>query len=92
MVDTHEHKCLFAAMQPSMVDLANALRERLAIIRDAESRRDQEKHMARLRAISEKIDQLQTALPQPIDPQLAHFLQRRSYDKALEFIENTTRR
>ncbi len=79
-------------MQPSVVDLANALRERLAIIRDAESRRDQEKHMARLRAISEKIDQLQTALPQPIDPQLAHFLQRRSYDKALEFIENTTRR
>lgn len=79
-------------MQPSMVDLANALRERLAIIRDAESQRDQEKHMARLRAISEKIDQLQTALPQPIDPQLAHFLQRRSYDKALEFIENTTRR
>lgn len=79
-------------MQPSMVDLANALRERLAIIRDAESRRDQEKHMARLRAISEKIDQLQTALPQPIDPHLAHFLQRRSYDKALEFIENTTRR
>lgn len=79
-------------MQPSMVDLANALRERLGIIRDTESRRDQEKHMARLRAISEKIDQLQTALPQPIDPQLAHFLQRRSYDKALEFIENTTRR
>jgi len=79
-------------MQPSMVDLANVLRERLAIMRDPESRRDQEKHMARLRAISEKIDQLQTALPRPIDPQLAHFLQRRSYDKALEFIENTTRR
>jgi len=80
------------AMEEAMVDLANALRERLAIIRDAESRRDQEKHTARLRAISEKIDRLQTALSQPIDPQLAHFLQRRSYDKALEFIENTTRR
>jgi len=80
------------AMQETMVDLANALRERLAIVRDAESRRDQETHRARLRAISEKIDQLQTALPQPIDPQLAHFLQRCSYDKALEFIENTTRR
>ena len=80
------------AMQEAMVDLGNALRERLAIIRDAESRRDQEKHMGRLRAISEKIDQLQRELPQSIDPQLAHFLQRRSYDKALEFIENTTRR
>jgi len=79
-------------MQEAMVDLANALRERLAIIRDAASRRNQEKHQARLRAISEKINRLQTALPQPIDPQLAHFLQRSSYDKALEFIENTTRR
>ena len=79
-------------MQQDMVDLANALRERLTIIFDSKSRRDPEKHQARLRAISEKIDQLQTALPQPIDPELAHFLQRRSYDKALEFIESTTRR
>lgn len=75
------------AMQGDMGNLANALRERLAIIRDGESRRDSEKHTARLRAISEKIDQLQAALPQPIDPQLAHFLQRRSYDKALEYLE-----
>ena len=37
--------------------------------------------------ISEKIDKLQAALPQPIDPRLAHYLQRRSYDKALEFLE-----
>jgi hypothetical protein len=28
-------------------------------------------------------------LPKPIDPQLAHFLQRKSYDKALEFLEET---
>lgn len=68
-------------------DLAAALRERLAIIGDEESRRDPEKHTARLRAVSEKIDNLAAALPQPIDPQLAHFLQRRSYDKALELLE-----
>jgi hypothetical protein len=74
------------------VDLAAALRERLALIGDEESRRDQSKHMARLQAISDKIDMLQAALPQPLDPQLAHYFQRRSYDKALEFIENTTRR
>jgi hypothetical protein len=42
-----------------------------------------------LRAISEKIDKLQAALPQPIDPRLAHYLQQRSYDKALEFLENS---
>ncbi len=75
-------------MQNSLVDLANALRERLAIISDNESRRDPEKHMTRLRAISEEIDNLAAALPKSIDPQLAHFLQRKSYDKALELLED----
>ena len=78
-------------MEKAIVDLTSALRERLAIIRDEESRRDAQAHMARLSAVSEKIDKLQAALPPPIDPQLAHYFQRRSYDKALEFIENTTR-
>jgi len=72
-----------------MADLRDALRERLAIIHDEESLRDAEAHMARLSTVSEKIDKLQEALPRPIDPQLAHYLQRRSYDKALEFLENT---
>jgi hypothetical protein len=74
-------------MQNGYVDLENALRERLALIGDENSRRDPEKHMARLRTISEKIDNLAAPLPKPIDPQLAHFLQRKSYDKALEFLE-----
>ena len=71
----------------TIVDLKDALRERLAIIHDEESRRDEARHIDRLRAISEKIDKLQAALPQPIDPRLAHYLQRRSYDKALELLE-----
>ena len=79
-------------MEQAIVDLMNALRERLAIIDDEESRRNESSHLARLQAVSEKIDRLQAALPPPIDPQLVHYLQRRSYDKALEFIENTTRR
>ena len=74
-------------MENALVDFRDALRERLAIIRDGQSRRDEEKHIARLSAISEKIDKLQAALPRPIDPQLAHYLQRRSYDKALQFLE-----
>lgn len=74
-------------MQKSTTELAATLRERLAIIRDETSRRDPEKHMARLKQISEKVDNLTAALPKPIDPQLAHFLQRKSYDKALEFLE-----
>lgn len=68
-------------------DLASALRERLALIRDEESRRDEAKHIERLREISEKIDKLQAALPEAIDPRLAHYLKRKSYDKALEYLE-----
>jgi len=75
-------------VQNAIVDLASALRERLAIIGDENSRRDPEKHIARLRENSEKIDNLAAALPKPIDPQLAHFLQRKSYDKALELLED----
>jgi len=76
-------------MESALADLAQALRERLAIIHDDESRRNADAHIARLRAASEKIEELQAALPQPIDPRLAHYLQRRSYDKALEFLENS---
>jgi len=84
-------------MENALVDLAQALRLRLAVIRDEQSRRDETKHMAQLRAISEQIDDLQTRLPEPVDPRLAHYLQRKSYDKALEFLEgvitaSTTRR
>jgi hypothetical protein len=77
-------------MQKEIVDLAAALRERLAIVGDETSRRDPEAHTARLREVSERIENLEAALPRPINPQLAHFLQRKSYDKALEFLEAAT--
>ena len=76
-------------MEKAIADLREALRERLAIIHDEQSRRDEAKHIARLKAVSERIDTLQARLPRPFDPRLAHYLQRRSYDKALEFIEST---
>ena len=67
-------------------ELAAALRERLRIISDESSRRNPDQHMARLREISERIESLTADLPQPIPPRLAHFLDRRSYDKALELL------
>jgi len=79
-------------MDPVTSELIGALRDRLAIISDETSRRDPEKHTARLRAVSENIDSLAAALPKPIDPQLAHFLRRKSYDKALEFLEGSASR
>ena len=77
----------FSVMQNSFVDLADALRERLAVIADETSRRDREEHIARLKEISQRIDNVAAGLPKPIDPQLAHFLQRKSYDKALALLE-----
>jgi hypothetical protein len=75
-------------MESALANLAQALRERLEVILDEESRRDEAKHIARLRAVSEKIDRLQQSLPQPIDPRLKHYLERKSYDKALEYLES----
>ena len=74
-------------MEHSLADLAQALRERLAVIRDEESRRDQTKHIARLREVSENIDRLHQWLAPSIDPQLKHYLERKSYDKALAFLQ-----
>ena len=68
-------------------ELAEALRERLRIISDESSRRNPDQHMTRLHEISDRIESLAAALPQPIPPRLAHFLDRRSYDKALDFLE-----
>lgn len=75
-------------MKDAAAELAQALRERLVVIRDEQSRRDEAKHMARLKAVSEKIDKLQEELPEPVDPRLKHYLDRKSYHKALEYLES----
>jgi hypothetical protein len=69
--------------------LAAALRERLAVIADRELyARDPAAHLEKLKAVSEKIDVAQLQIPLPINPELLHFLQRRSYDKALALLES----
>src|SRR5262249_59963007 len=74
-------------MENSLAELAQALRERLAIIRDDESRRDHARHIDRLRAVSEKIERLQESLAASIDARLKHYLERKSYEKALEHLD-----
>lgn len=69
-------------------ELAAALRERLEVIADGDLRqRDPAAHLERLKVASEKIIALQEQLPAEAHPQLAHYLQRCSYDKALAFVE-----
>ncbi len=64
--------------------LAEALRERLGLIADrAWVQRDSTGHLRALQEVSERIDSLSDALPPPVHPQLKHYLERCSYDKAL---------
>lgn len=73
-------------------DLANALRQRLEVITDRDLyRRDPAAHLERLKAASERIAALHAQLPTGADPQLAHYLQRCSYDKALAFVDEMGR-
>jgi hypothetical protein len=74
-------------MDQEMGELASALRERLTIIGDEESRQDADRHMARLQEVSERIEALEQRLAPRLDPQLRHYLQRRSYSKALEHVD-----
>ena len=68
--------------------LADALKERLAVIADREFyQRDPAAHLARLQEVSTRITTLAAQLPPGLDPQFAHYLQRCSYDKALAFLE-----
>ncbi len=70
-------------------ELIEALRARLTVIGDQELRgRDPAAHLDRLKAASERILALQARLPATIHPQLRHFFERCSYDKALAWIEN----
>lgn len=73
-------------MTAPLAELAAALRERLAIIADDKSRGDPERHTKRLREVSERIEALERTLPATTDPQLRHFLERRSYTKALDLL------
>ena len=77
-------------MNPAFQELAAALRERLAVIADRTAYElDPQEHLRRLQRVSEQIVNLQDYLPTPVDPQLAHYLQRCSYDKALAWLEST---
>jgi hypothetical protein len=75
---------------PSLLaPLAAAFRERLAVIADHAFRdRDQAGHLGRLAEVSGRIDALVAALPaEELDPVFRHYLERRSHDKALAWIE-----
>jgi hypothetical protein len=68
--------------------LAKTLRDRLSVIANHELRdRDPAMHLKKLQEASEAIDQWESQYSlSEMDPKLRHYLERRSYDKALERI------
>ena len=76
-------------MKNDIILLAEALRERLDVIADHEHRdRDSVAHLKRLADVSCRIDKIIAALPpSELDPQFRHYLERRSYEKALAWID-----
>ncbi|MBV8532504.1 MAG: hypothetical protein JO207_01755 [Verrucomicrobia bacterium] len=69
--------------------LAKALRDRLQVIADSQLReQDPTGHLTKLRQASERIEELKKRLPSDTDPMLAHYLDRMSLSKALEFVQN----
>ena len=74
-------------MPDPFAELAEALRERLAVIADRELyARDPAAHLKKLKTVSEKITQLGESLPRPLPGDFAHYLQRASYEKALAWL------
>jgi len=72
----------------SLIELENALRERLRVIADHEFRdRDPAGHLEALKSASEGLARLGDSLAPGLPPRLAHFLERCSYDKAIAFVE-----
>jgi len=69
--------------------LAEALRARRQLIGDRDFyARDPAGHLAELQRVSDQITRTASTLPSPAPPQLAHYLERCSYDKALAWIED----
>lgn len=68
--------------------LAQALQARLDVIANHDLRnRDTATHLKKLQEASESIEHCVALLPTEIDPHLRHYLERRSYDKALAWIK-----
>jgi hypothetical protein len=65
-----------------------ALRERVDIVADHALRdHDPAAHLAAIKAAAARLDLLVADLPEDIDPNLRHYLERQSYLKAIAWLE-----
>jgi hypothetical protein len=75
-------------MNRELVELREALQERLSVIADHELRaRDPDVHLERLKAAASRLDAVIARVRPDCDAQLRHFLDRQSYVKALAWLD-----
>ena len=68
--------------------LLTAVKERLDIVSDHAFRdRDPAAHLAALKSAAAALDTEVSALPANVDPTLKHYLERQSYTKALDWLQ-----
>lgn len=73
---------------PILEDLLAALRERLSVVADHDWRdRDPAGHLEGLKAAASRLEALVSSLPASLDPGLRHYLERQSYTKAVDWLE-----
>ncbi len=66
-----------------------AVKARLDIVADHSFRdRDSEGHLAALKSAAAELDAEVANLPAETDPMLRHYLERQSYTKALDWLQN----
>jgi hypothetical protein len=76
-------------MTPLLIQLRDTLTEFLAVTADTTLPPDERR--ARLTAALNRILDLEKQLPPDTDPNLKHYLARRSYTKAMEFLSEGKR-
>ena len=79
--------------QRGFEEMREALRRRREIIADrAHYQRDPGGHLQALKEISERITEIRSRIPDSVDSQFRHYLDRCSYDKALVWLEENISR
>ena len=74
-------------MDPDIAKLAELLERRLAVIGDHQLREeDPEEQLRQLKEVSEELSGWHKKMAPRLKPRLAHFMENRSYEKALDWI------
>lgn len=72
-----------------VTDSQQILLQALRDLRDTAARARTESPRPSLLPLLQRLDELTAALPPDTHPQLRHFLERKSYEKAIEFLEGS---